>query len=82
MHHKSQFLGFILTFIFGPLGLFYSSAWAALIYIAVIILAVVGSGDPTTASAVGTIVWLASIVTSFITVSGYNKKVDMFWLMR
>jgi hypothetical protein len=83
MSKKSHFVGFLLTLIVGPLGLFYSSALAAIIFIVGIVgAAFVLQGDPQAASAAGTGVWILSIITNFFTVSAHNKKVDMMWMMR
>jgi hypothetical protein len=82
MTKKSQVFGFILALIFGPLGLFYSSAIMAVIYIGIGISAAVFVGDPSIASVAGTIIWFVSIITSFFTVSSHNRKVEMMWMMR
>ena len=67
-HSKSQTVGFLLTLIFGPLGLFYSS-WVAALILCVLAIASVET-------IVGPIVcWLLAIIISFVTVSGYNTKV-------
>ncbi|MGM0785635.1 MAG: hypothetical protein ACQEUM_16130 [Pseudomonadota bacterium] len=67
-HSKSQFLGFFLTLIFGPLGLFYSSWVAALI---LCVIAVLSAG-----SIIGPIIcWLLAILISFFAVSKHNDKV-------
>ncbi len=67
-HSKSQFLGFVLTLLFGPLGLFYSS-WAAAIILCVIAISSV-------ASVIGPIIcWILAIIIGFATVSKHNEKV-------
>lgn len=67
-HSKSQVLGFILTLILGPLGLFYGS-WVAALILCVIAI--------TTASTimVPIICWILAILISFATVRKHNKKV-------
>jgi hypothetical protein len=67
-HSKSQISGFLLTLLFGPLGLFYSSWVAALILCVIAIV--------TAVSIIGPIIcWMLAILISFATVSGHNKKV-------
>lgn len=66
---KSQLVQFILTFLFGPLGLFYSSIAAALFWI---VMAVIVGG-----STVGVgllVIWPLIMITGFFTVSGYNER--------
>lgn len=67
-HSKSQGLGFVLTLILGPLGLFYSNWVAALILCVVAIVSA--------ASIIGPIIcWILAILISFATVSKHNEKV-------
>lgn len=67
-HSKSQGLGFILTLILGPLGLFYSS-WVAALILCVIAIA-------SAATIIGPIIcWLLAILISFAAVSKHNEKV-------
>jgi len=67
-HVKSQWLGFFLTLILGPLGLFYSSWVAALILCVIAIFSAV--------SIIGPIIcWILAIIISFATVSKHNEKV-------
>jgi len=67
-HSKSQILGGVLTLIFGPLGLFYSSWIAALI---LCVIAVVSFS-----TIIGPVFcWVLAIIISLVTVSGHNKKV-------
>ena len=67
-HSKSQGLGFILTLLFGPLGLFYSSWVAALILCVIAIVSV--------ASIIGPIVcWILAIPIGYAAVSKHNEKV-------
>lgn len=69
-HSKSQLLGFLLTLVFGPLGLFYSN-WIAGLILCLITFT-------SAASFVGPIVcWLLAIILSFFTVNNYNNKVRM-----
>lgn len=67
LHSKSQFVGFLLTILFGPLGLFYSSWIAALILtlIAIFTFATI---------VVPVLCWLISILFSFAAVHDFNKK--------
>lgn len=67
-HSKSQFAGFLLTFFLGPLGLFYSS-WVA----AVILLIIAFSTFATLVIPI--LMWLLSIIISFIAVDKHNQKV-------
>lgn len=67
-HSKGQFLGFILTLLFGPLGLFYSNWVAALILCAIAVMTAVTIVGPA-------LCWSLSIVISFFAVSKHNKKV-------
>lgn len=67
-HSKSQALGFVLTLLLGPLGLFYSS-WVAALILCVIAIA-------SAASIIGPIAcWILAILISFATVSKHNEKV-------
>lgn len=64
---KSQFAGFLLTLFFGSFGLLYSSVPAT------VALLVIGfSFALAIAGIVAIIVWLASIVVGFFTVSRWN----------
>lgn len=67
-HSKSQLLSFVLTFIFGPLGLFYSSAVAAIILCVIAIASM--------ASVVGPLMyWVMAILIGMTSVSSHNNKV-------
>ena len=67
VHSKSQLLGFFLTLLFGPLGLFYGS-WVAALILCVIAIA-------TAASVIGPIVcWFLAILIGFLAVSKHNEK--------
>ena len=67
-HSKSQVLGFILTLLLGPLGLFYSS-WVAALILCVIAIA-------SAASIIGPVIcWILAILIGFAAVSKHNKKV-------
>ena len=67
---KSQFVQFLLTFFFGPLGLFYSSIAAAIGFIiAAIVFGSISLG-------VGALViWPITILVGFATVSKHNKRI-------
>lgn len=67
-HSKSQGLGFVLTLLFGPLGLFYSS------WVAALILCVIAIASAFTVI-IPIICWIASIIIGFITVEKHNEKV-------
>lgn len=67
-HSKSQILGFILTLLLGPLGLFYSSWVAALILSVIAISSAVSIIGPV-------LCWLLAILISFFAVSKHNDKV-------
>jgi len=66
-YSKSQFIGFLLTLFFGPLGLFYSSWVAALILCVIAYFSFVTIVGPI-------FCWALAILISFFTVSGHNKK--------
>jgi ABC-type phosphate/phosphonate transport system permease subunit len=67
-HSKSQGLGFVLTLLLGPLGLFYSS-WVAALILCVIAIA-------SAASIIGPIFcWILAIIIGFFAVSKHNEKV-------
>lgn len=70
--NKSQIIGFILTAIFGPLGLFYSSVPAG---IAMLILAVIVGSATFVLGAF--FVWPLCILLSFITVHRHNRAVKI-----
>ena len=68
-HSKSQFIDFLLTLLFGHLGLFYSTWVAALILCAaaIALAALVGF--------LGTIFcWIIAILISLFVISNHNKK--------
>lgn len=67
-HSKSQFVGFLLTFFFGPLGLFYSS------WVAAIILIVIAFSTFATL-VIPVLIWFLSIIISFFAVDKHNQKV-------
>lgn len=69
---KSQFVGFILTLLFGPLGLFYSSAAAG----AGFTLASVGFGIITYGLA-SLLIWPIAVLVGFVTVGRFNARVDL-----
>jgi hypothetical protein len=68
---KSAATQFLLTFLLGPLGLFYSSVPAAIGFmVAGLVLAI------PTAGVGGLLVWPFSILGGFATVSRHNSLVD------
>ena len=70
---KSQLIGFVLTLLLGPLGLFYSSTPAAVGFV----LAGIVLGALTAGVALFFVIWPASIITGFFTVHRYNSKVAL-----
>ena len=70
VHSKSQFIGFLLTLFFGPLGLFYSS-WKAGLILSVVAIA-------SFSTVIGPIFcWFFAICDTFYAVSSYNQKVKV-----
>jgi len=67
---KSHLASFLLTFFFGPLGLFYSSTGWALGTILVAIFFI-----PATGGVGAIILWLFALVWGPVCVSSYNSKV-------
>nr|WP_319381271.1 hypothetical protein [Thiomicrorhabdus sp.] len=67
-HSKSQLIGFVLTFLLGPLGLFYSS------WVAALILCVIAFSTAFTIF-IPVICWLLSILVGFFAVNKHNEKV-------
>ena len=68
---KSQGLGFLLTFVFGPLGLLYSSMIGAVILIPIAILIAlftIGVG--------AFLLWPICWIVSFVGIMNHNKRVD------
>jgi hypothetical protein len=68
LHSKSQTSGFLLTLLFGPLGLLYSSVIGGVI---LLVIAVVAAAT----IIVPVICWLISIVLSFAFISDFNAKI-------
>ena len=69
---KSQLTGFILTVLFGPLGLFYSSvpaAFGGIFFLFAFGIITFGIG--------AFLIWPIFILMSFYTVNRYNKKVAL-----
>ena len=67
---KSQFIQFLLTLLFGPVGLFYSSMAAGFGFlIAAISFGIFFFG-------LGAIFWPISIIVGFFTVSRYNGIIE------
>ena len=68
VHSKSQFIGFLLTLFFGPLGLFYSS-WVAGLILSVVAIA-------SFYTVIGPILcWFFAICDTFYSVNSYNQKI-------
>lgn len=68
---KSQFGQFVLTFLFGPLGLLYSSVgWGMGLLLAAIVIGLATAGFGVI------LVWLVSIVMGFVKVSAYNQYIE------
>ena len=72
-HTKSYETGFILTFFFGPLGLFYSS-WLAALILCVIAIACAVSGALNIVSIV-VLCWPLAIFIGLVAVGKHNEKV-------
>ena len=72
---KSQVVGLLLTFFFGPLGLFYSSVAASLGLILGAILAILAL--PVLGMLLAPLVWLASIAIGFATVASFNRRASL-----
>ena len=69
---KSQIVGFILTLLFGPLGLFYSSVPAALGFLVAAIVFGLFTGG------VGAVlIWPVSIIVGVFTVRRHNDQVAL-----
>ncbi len=72
-HTKSYGIAFILTFFFGPLGLFYSSWLSALILCVITVAsALTGALNITT---IVVMCWPLSIFISLVSVGKYNEKI-------
>jgi hypothetical protein len=67
-HSKSYVFGFLLTFLLGPLGLFYSS------WVAALILCVIAISTASTI-VVPLFCWALAILINFPAVSRHNEKV-------
>ncbi len=68
---KSQFGQFILTFLFGPLGLLYSSVgWGMGLLVAGIVVGALTMG------LAALIVWPVSIIMGFVKVSAHNQYIE------
>lgn len=67
-HSKSTLLGFFLTLLFGPLGLFYSN------WVAALILSITAIGLGFTVI-IPIVCWILAIILNFFTVHKYNEKV-------
>ena len=66
---KSDGIQLLLTFLFGPLGLFYSSVgWAISLLLVDILLAVPTHGM------IGVPIWIISMIVGFGTVETYNNR--------
>ncbi len=68
LHGRSYILSLLLTFLFGPLGLFYSNVIAALFFT---FTALILSGT----ILIPIIIWILSILLGFLFTSQYNDKV-------
>ena len=69
VNSRSQMMGVVLTVIFGPLGLFYSS-WIAALILCVVVVATVST------ILVPIVCWITSVLLSLFFVPRYNKKVE------
>jgi hypothetical protein len=67
---KSLFVAFLLTFLFGPFGIFYVSVAGAIIWILVsIVLSLL------TAGGFGLVAWIVSMIWGVVAASNYNKRI-------
>ena len=72
MRTKSYLVQFLLTFFFGPIGLFYSSVAAAICFI------IMGFGIGIVTFLIGSLlVWPASILAGFVTVRNFNEDAEI-----
>ena len=74
---KSQLVGFLLTLVFGPLGLFYSNVVIALVFtlaagtlVLLVTILTFGVG----LIFILPIIWAISIIASYFSVREYNSK--------
>lgn len=72
VHQKSQLIGLLLTFLFGPFGLFYSS-WLFSIVLIVIAMFVAITGTLNIVTIV-VLCWPSAIILGAIAVDKYNKQ--------
>lgn len=72
-HSKSQEIGFLLTFFFGPLGLFYSS-WLTALILCVIAVTCAITGVLNIVTIV-VLCWPLTIFIGLISVGKHNEKV-------
>ena len=68
---KSQLKGFLLTLLFGPIGLFYSSVPLALVFLVLAVIVGVNSFGS------AMLFWPISIVVGVFTVKRYNSKTNV-----
>ena len=68
---KSQLKGFLLTLLFGPIGLFYSSVPLALVFLVLAVIVGVNSFGS------AMLFWPLSIVVGVFTVKRYNSKANV-----
>jgi len=73
MQKKSYAIQFILTVLFGPIGLFYSSVGAALffLFLGIVLAPVIWVLSPV-------IIWPVSILIGFITVRNRNEDAESY----
>lgn len=67
---KSQAVQFLLTFLFGPLGILYSHTMAAVVTTCATLLVAMFGG------AVAIIMWPMAIIIGIATVSSHNNQIE------
>ena len=72
MRRKSQAISLFLTAVFGPLGVFYTSAWQAIV---LFIAAIVVMGTPWFLTGL-LVIWVLSIAVSASAVKTHNDEID------
>ena len=84
MKRKSTLAAIFLTALFGPLGLFYVSAWQAVIAVVAWLLVVPGSfvADPGTGAVVAWVFWGLVVLAGWSAASEHNKEIVRVTLER
>jgi hypothetical protein len=74
-YRKSQSIGFILTMLFGPLGLFYSS-WLVALIICIIASVCIITGILNIITVVA-VCWPVAIIISLVSIGKHNESVNV-----